>query len=135
MVGDWPSDWPLASLAVTAKYGPGLFTVIAVSKPWRFLEPAWASLFGLVPASTVQLATWVAPFQLAYTTKPPAGFTRAATAGLPAGWPAQSAVKARYDWSPTGNWPSSSSVLHVHLMTWGNSQERIQGSLRCHRVP
>src|SRR6185312_12618280 len=44
-----------------------------------------------------------------------------------AGWPAQSAVKARYDWSPTGNWPSSSSVLHVHLMTWGNSQERIQG--------
>ena len=112
-----------------------MFTVIAVSKPARRCEPTLASAPAVVPARTVHVSSSVAPFQLAYTTKPPAGFTRAATAGLPAGWPAQSAVKAPYDWSPTGNWPSSSSVLHVHLMTWGNSQERIQGSLRCHRVP
>src|SRR6185437_12316699 len=110
-----------------AKYGPLVFTVIAVSKPARRCEPTLASAPAVVPARTVHVSSSVAPFQLAYTTKPPAGFTRAATAGLSAGWPAQSAVKARYDWSPTGNWPSSSSVLHVHLMTWGNSQERIQG--------
>ena len=56
------------------------------------------------------MSSSVDPFQLAYTTEPPAGLIRAATAGLSAGWPVQSAVKARYDWSPTGNWPSSSSV-------------------------
>lgn len=41
------------------------------------------------------MSSSVDPFQLAYTTEPPAGFTRAATAGLSAGWPVQSAVKAR----------------------------------------
>jgi hypothetical protein len=33
------------------------------------------------------MSSSVDPFQLAYTTEPPAGFTRAATAGLSAGWP------------------------------------------------
>jgi enoyl-CoA hydratase/carnithine racemase len=109
----WPtgaSTRPPASPAVTAKYGPFVFTVIAVSKPARRCEPALASAPAVVPARTVQVSSSVAPFQLAYTTEPPAGLTRAATAGLSAGWPAQSAVKARYDWSPTGNCPSSSSV-------------------------
>ena len=87
-----------------------MFTVIAVSKPARRREPALASAPAVVPARTVHVSSSVAPFQLAYTTEPPAGFTRAATAGLSTGWPVQSAVKTRYDWSPIGNWPSSSSV-------------------------
>jgi hypothetical protein len=34
-VADWASTRPLASPAVTAKYGPFVFTVIAVSNPAR----------------------------------------------------------------------------------------------------
>jgi hypothetical protein len=69
--------------------------VIAVSKPLRRWEPMWASAFAFFPASTVQVFTSVAPFQLAYTTEPPAGFTRAAAAGSSVGCPVQAAVKAR----------------------------------------
>jgi len=54
-----------------------------------------ASASVVLPASTVQVFTSVAPFQLAYTTEPPAGFTRAAAAGLSVGCPVQAAVKAR----------------------------------------
>ncbi len=32
-MGDWPSAFSLASLAVTAKWGPAEFTVMAVSNP------------------------------------------------------------------------------------------------------
>src|SRR5262249_5467792 len=39
-VADWASTWPLASTAAAAKYGPFVFTVIAVSKPARRREPA-----------------------------------------------------------------------------------------------
>ena len=59
--------------------------MIAVSKPVRRWEPTCASVLAVDPASTVQLSTSVAPFQLAYTTEPPAGFTRAAAAGLSVG--------------------------------------------------
>jgi hypothetical protein len=55
----------------------------------------WASALAVFPARTVQVLTSVAPFQLAYTTEPPAGFTRAATAGWSVGSPVQAAVKAR----------------------------------------
>ncbi len=41
-MADRPSSRPPASVAITAKYGPSEFTVIAVSKPWGDWEPAWA---------------------------------------------------------------------------------------------
>ena len=66
-----------------------------VSKPLRCWEPTLASASAVFPASTVQVFTSVAPFQLAYTTEPPAGFARAAAAGLSAGCAVQAAVKAR----------------------------------------
>jgi hypothetical protein len=50
------------SLAVTAKYGPALFTVIAVSKAATCWEPAFFSAAAELPASTVQLASSVEPF-------------------------------------------------------------------------
>src|SRR5579859_5143797 len=93
--GDRPRMWLPASIAFTAKYGPSELTVITVSKPLRGWEPTLASAFGVFPAPTVQVFTSVAPFQLAYTTEPPAGFTRAAAAGSSAGCPVQAAVKAR----------------------------------------
>jgi hypothetical protein len=66
-VADWASTWPLASSAAAAKYGPFVFTVIAVSKPARRCEPALASAPAVVPARTVHVSSSVAPFQLAYT--------------------------------------------------------------------
>ena len=69
--------------------------MIIVSKPLRGWEPTLASAPAVVPASTVQVFTSVAPFQLAYTTEPPAGFTRAAAAGLSVGCPVQAAVNTR----------------------------------------
>ena len=84
-----------ASSAFTAKYGPAEFTVIVVSNPLRRWEPTWDSAPAVFPADTFQVATPVAPFQLAYTTEPPAGFTRAAAAGLSVGCPVHAAVKAR----------------------------------------
>ena len=50
---------------------------------------------GVFPASTVQLFTWVEPFQLAYTTEPPVGLTRAAAAGWSVGCPVQAADRTR----------------------------------------
>ena len=85
----------LASSAFAAKYGPAELTVIIVSKPPRSWEPTSASAPAVVPASTVQVFTSVAPFQLAYTTEPPAGLTRAAAAGWSVGCPVQAAEKAR----------------------------------------
>ena len=69
--------------------------MIIVSKPLRRWEPTVASAPAVCPASTVQVLTSVAPFQLAYTTEPPAGFTRAAAAGSSVGCPVQAAEKAR----------------------------------------
>lgn len=63
-VSDWASVLPWASAARTAKYGPVVLTVIVVSKPLRGCEPAWFRVLGPLPASIVQVATSVAPFQL-----------------------------------------------------------------------
>lgn len=49
-----------------------MFTAIIVSKPVRRWDPASDSPAAELPASTVQLRSSVAPFQLAYTTDPPA---------------------------------------------------------------
>ena len=68
-MADWASTWPSASWAVTAKYGPLVFTVIVVSKPARRCEPALASAPAVVPARTVHVSSSVDPFQLAYTTE------------------------------------------------------------------
>ncbi|HLI40585.1 MAG TPA: hypothetical protein VKV35_02945 [Streptosporangiaceae bacterium] len=61
----------------------------------RRWEPTCRSPVAVGPASTVQPSSSVAPFQLAYTTEPPAWLTRAATAGRSAGRPAQSAANTR----------------------------------------
>jgi hypothetical protein len=45
-VADRPSCRPLPSCAVTAKYGPSLFTEIIVSKPARGRDPATARADG-----------------------------------------------------------------------------------------
>ena len=92
-MADWPSTWPSASCAVTAKNGPAELTVTVVSKPLRCWEPTLASASAVFPASTVQV--FGRPVQLAYTTEPPAGFARAAAAGLSVGCAVQAAVKAR----------------------------------------
>ena len=84
-MADWASVRPWLSWAVTAKNGPAVFTVIIVSKPDRRCDPTRLSALPVLPARTVQVLTSVAPFQLAYTTEPPAGLTRAATAGLSVG--------------------------------------------------
>src|SRR5712664_266569 len=102
---DSPSCWPDASCAATAKQGPVLFATITVSNPLRGCVATAARLDGCLPASTRQVATSVAPFQLTYTAVPRDGLVRSATAGLSAGYPAQSPVNARYDWSPLGSCP------------------------------
>jgi hypothetical protein len=64
-VADLARAFPAASWAWTAKNGPLLDTLIAVSKSVRRTEPAGLSDEMLLPASTVHDATSVAPFQLA----------------------------------------------------------------------
>ena len=64
-VADWPSTLPAASFAVTANQGPVVLTVMVVSKPLCCWEPTLLSPPALEPASTVQLSSSVAPFQLA----------------------------------------------------------------------
>ena len=60
-----PRVCPAALSACTWKKGSAVWTGIVVSKPLSATVPAWDSEPGLVPASTRQLATDVAPFQLA----------------------------------------------------------------------
>src|SRR5215472_6400988 len=99
-----------ASSAWTAKYGPVVFTGMAVSKPVRCLAATLISDVGVGPAHTVHEETWVAPFQLAYTVAPPPDLNRAAAAGRSSGWPAQSFENPRYDEAPPTSWPSSSRL-------------------------
>jgi hypothetical protein len=89
-------------------------------------EPTSASAPAVLEASTVHVATSVAPFQLAYTTELPAGFTRAAAAGLSVGCPVQAAVKARRRRSATPgapgsptSWPPSNSACPTSTASVG----------------
>src|SRR5215212_9572920 len=60
-----PSTRPERSLARAATYGSVLRTTMAVSNPSRGIDPNDFNLPGCGPTSTSQLATSVAPFQLA----------------------------------------------------------------------
>ena len=60
-----PSTRPERSLARAATYGSVLRTTMAVSNPSRGIDPNDFNLRGFGPTSTSQLATSVAPFQLA----------------------------------------------------------------------
>ena len=99
---------PKASLACAAKYGPVLRTPICVSNPLRRPEPAVDSEPSDRPAKTVQEATSVAPFQLAYMIAPPSA-RRTAMDGRSVGWPFHSLENARYDCAPDAIVPSRSS--------------------------
>src|SRR6185437_16247384 len=88
--GDRPSSRPRASCATTQNVGPLLLTTIAVSKPVQACAPTGDSDERSRPANTVQRATSVAPFQQAYTAKPPAGSGWATIRGPSAGRPTQS---------------------------------------------
>ena len=59
-----PSTLPEALLACTATYGSVVRTVTVVSKPRWGADPTGLSWLGVEPASTCQLSTSVAPFQL-----------------------------------------------------------------------
>ena len=61
-----PSTRPEASLACAPTYGSVVRSVMAVSKPARgVIGPAGFNRSGVGPASGCQVATSVAPFQLA----------------------------------------------------------------------
>ena len=60
-----PSTRPRWSLARTPKYGSPVDTLMTVSRPYRGANPTDFSSSGAGPASTSQVATSVAPFQLA----------------------------------------------------------------------
>ena len=60
-----PSTRPERSLARTATYGSEVRTTIAVSNPFRGTYPRDFSRPWCRPESTAQVATSVAPFQLA----------------------------------------------------------------------
>src|SRR6266705_7190605 len=94
--GDVAKGRPRASLAWAAKCAPVLRTAIAVSNPPRRTEPTLDREAPVLPAKTVQEATSVAPFQLAYTIAPPPP-CRTAAAGSSVGWPFHSLANARYD--------------------------------------
>src|SRR5215212_9656846 len=59
-----PSTFPEALLACTATYGSPVRTATVVSKPRRGADPTGLRWLGVEPASTCQLSTSVAPFQL-----------------------------------------------------------------------
>src|SRR5215213_1060398 len=60
-----PRTCPRRSLARTATYGSEVCTNMVVSKPSRGNDSTASNWWGLGPASTSQVATSVAPFQLA----------------------------------------------------------------------
>src|SRR5215217_6718442 len=60
-----PSARPRWSVARRPKYGSPVDTLMTVSKPFRGANPTDFSSPGAGPASTSQVATSVAPFQLA----------------------------------------------------------------------
>ena len=73
-----------------------MFTVIVgLEAGVRAGSPTWVSAAAVLPASTVQLSSSVAPFQLAYDGGPARLVHPGRERGLSVGWPVQSAVKAR----------------------------------------
>src|SRR5215212_2065732 len=90
-----PSTPPECSLARTAKYEWWLCANIAVSKPFRGVDPKGSIRFGLGPEVTSHVATEVAPFQLAYRATLSSDLRSAATAGASVGRPLQGKRKAR----------------------------------------
>lgn len=90
-----PSTLPSASSACTAATGARAGTGIAVSKPVRGASASGRSVVARSPASTRQLATSVAPFQLANTVIPPSDPRRATPVGGSAGRPVHSKRSAR----------------------------------------
>jgi hypothetical protein len=89
MLSDWPSVWPFVSSARTAKKRGSLCSWIAVSKPWGRRSVTRKSFCRLAPPRTSHDATWVSPFQLAYTFTLPSAAGTAASAGGLAGCPVQ----------------------------------------------
>src|SRR5947209_14069110 len=78
---------PARSIACTPMNGPGApaGSAIAVSKPLRGACATTLNAFGAGPASTRQLATSVAPFQLANAVAPPLAAATTVNAGGCAG--------------------------------------------------
>src|SRR5450631_4256922 len=92
-----PMTAPEASSACTVTSGPAVPAgrAMAVSKP---LRAAWATgcrVAGVAPADTLQPATSVAPFQLAYSVPGAGEVGRTTNVGAWAGAPAQSKRKDR----------------------------------------
>src|SRR5215212_3752483 len=94
-----PSTRPEPSLASTPTYASSpLFTLMAVSNPSLGTDgPTASSLSGLGPPTTCQLATSVAPFQLAYRVSSSSGVSpgSATSAGSSVGYPFHGKRKAR----------------------------------------
>lgn len=65
-----PSTCPAEPSACTSITGGREASATVVSNPLRGWVAVWLSVAVLAPESTRQLVTWVAPFQLAYTTSP-----------------------------------------------------------------
>src|SRR4051812_10736026 len=87
--------WPWEPTACTAIQPGSLWIVVSVSKPVGDRAASRWSLCGLEPPSTRQEATWVAPFQLAYTLMAPPGRGVCPAEGAVAGCPLQGKRYAR----------------------------------------
>src|ERR1700728_829778 len=94
-VGDCPSGAPAASSARTANSGPVAVPFRMLSKPSQRVLVTGASSLACAPASSCQVLTPVAPFQLAYAVISPRPCRLAAIAGASAGSPLHGRRKAR----------------------------------------
>src|SRR5665213_2255244 len=86
---DCPSTYPRTSSACTAKYGPCDSLRMELSKPSDGVLAAGCRAPGCSPASSSQLCTAVAPFQLAYAVRLASPAGPSASAGASAGAPLQ----------------------------------------------